>query len=262
MATGTQPAARSVSPSIIAAERRDRAQVKPRRRSFKRAAEDAMSSLDDMASAGDVSENGYIKLAKHLKTVHESHEKRTTLIAEGVVIEMAAQAPHALIWAPRAVDYMDHNFLRKLLLARYDKHCTCGHCRVGCGGDDEWLQELVEVFLGPEDSGMDMECIRNNMFMMLDVDAKRLGPAVVFHLTTVLKDLSPDEIFDDDSALDHEHAIELYPNRDLFDWLVRDLDGSVEDDALRRDDLECFLEECLDEEQGEQEDQEEQQEHK
>ena len=245
---------RSVSPSIVAAERRDRAQAeldakpKPKHNhSFKRAAEEAMTALDDLASSGDVSENGYLNLAKHLKTVHDSNEKRSTRIAEDVVLEMAAQAPHTLIWTPRAVNTFHPDFLRKLLLARSDVHknCKCGNHQTGCGRDDDFLQELVEFFLGPEDSEMDNDCIRNGIFLLLDTDSKRLGPTVLFHLTNAHKNHSPNDIFEDDREADMEHALQLNPNRDFFAWLVRDLDPK--EDEEERDELECLLE-CLEEE--------------
>lgn len=206
-----------VSPSIVATKK-----YPP----LKRALEEAMGTLDDMASSGDVTSKGYLDLAKRLKEVHTSSERKTNKVARNVVIGIAAQAPFTMIWCPSSVNTFDDSFVVKLLKAREKRvaKCQCNRCHER--NDDAWLRELVQYYLG--DSGTCPLSVYNAIVMLLSADPDCLGPIILYHMNNVLSDMPATEVFCDDPEESMTEVISLYPNRHFFDWLTKDLPPEVD----------------------------------
>lgn len=227
---------RPVSPSIIAQQQREREQAQAQAAAgaaatekyppLKRALEEAMGTLDDMASSGDVTSKGYLDLAKSLKSVHTSSEKKTNKVAKNVVIGMASQAPFTMIWCPSSVNTFDDGFVVKLLKAREKRvaKCQCNRCHER--GDDAWLRELVQYYLG--ESGTCPLSVYNAIVMLLSADPDGLGPTILYHMNTVLSDMPAVEVFCDDTEEAMIEVISLYPNRDFFDWVTKDLTPDID----------------------------------
>lgn len=252
---------RCVSPSLILAARVDRAAAeaaeaagrRQARRSadatVKRAASDAMTELDDLASDGHLSSHAYDSLAKRLKTVYDAEGQRTSRTRRKLAIEYACDAPMSLCWAPRDVPWFTSSFLIELVRA---KRRAIAKAPAGTADADAamrvaadhanklafeaWFGELLEHLIGPkEEAGLDGECRRNALLLVLETDAALFATPVLHYLQTELSNWAPSDFFDHaDWDLKH-YLLELAPC--LLPWMLEELDPADEIDAIEIESL-------------------------
>jgi len=247
---------RSVSPSLlISAARTRREEAFARRnapsrcgRTIKRAAEDAMTELDTLAASGQISSGAYLSLGKRLKTVHDADEERTTRVRRKMAIEYACEVPFSMHWVPDDVEWFTISFMNELVRAkrRAIAKAPCGNANLNAATRaaadhankltfETWLGELVEHMMGSSgDTGLDGECRRNAMLLLLEVDSTLFAMPILHHLQTELAAWSAEDFFEDDEYIRH-FVLEMAPA--LLPWMIEKLDPNDEDDKSTIDSL-------------------------
>jgi len=193
-------AVRSVSPSLLIAERRDRARRNKSQNgsvSVKRSAASAMTDLDDLASDGQLSSQAYIMLAKSLKVVHDATCARAVSQRNLVAMEFATEAPYTLIHAPADVDWFSPVFVRKLAqnkqiqldkglrdVADPARRVAARHANALAM--QTWLADMAEHYIGPVCAYMDADCRFNGLFTLLEANSDLFGEVCRHLLETEL----------------------------------------------------------------------------
>lgn len=199
---------------------------------FKRAAADAMENLDDLAEQGTMNDKAYLSLSKRLKACYDADAQGKNEIMTETVVEMAAEAPHVLVYAPVCVDWFCPAFVRRLVLKKKET----------CGGDWEkqknWIVELVEHFLAPFMDNPEPAMVSSAILLLLHAAPSVLGPATLKCLReSALKEFSAVEIFsaaDDDGDFYSSMytSMSLHPDNEWFDWLIEDLDPEYDTEFI------------------------------
>lgn len=216
---------RAVSPSLRAAARLD-GEREHSETTFKLATTVAMATLDTLAESDEISSNAYNRMAKRLKLVYDSRDMGLRRVKGKVVTRMAAESPSVLLHAPVDVDWVNPYFVKGIMYTRADE---------GGSFDDDFIEELVTTYLGDPFVDLPAVHVRNGLMSLLKADSDLLGPRVLQFLRTSLVGLSAADIFELCSpacacALHNcafgmmLMAIEYYPDREFYNWLVRGID--------------------------------------
>lgn len=211
---------RSVSPSLRAAARLDGDRVHGES-SFRIAAQVAMATLDSLADTEEITSNAYNSMAKRLKLVYDSRDAGLRRAKRKVVIRMAAECPTVLLHAPVEVDWVCPDFVRSVLITRASLSMI----------DDEFLDDMVETFLGDPYMDLPNVHVRNGILSLLEADAVLLGSRVLEYLSTVLNQRKSADIFglcyETCNCEGHNRALvlmdmaaKLYPNKLFHSWLI------------------------------------------
>lgn len=182
--------ARCVSPSLraVAQFESDRAHGE---QSFRQAVDIAMATLDSLADEQQLTSNAYNSMAKRLKLVHDSRDTGLRRAKANVVVNMAAESPSVLLYAPTELDWVSATFVQKIVTERAKK--------TDIDDDDEFVQQLVGVLLGEGWwHGVDLPSmhVRRGLLTLLEVDAELFGGAVLKYLNNQLGHRDSANIFE------------------------------------------------------------------
>ena len=182
--------ARCVSPALraVAQLESDRAHGE---RSFRQTIDIAMATLDSLADEQQLTSNAYNAMAKRLKLVHDSRDTGLRRAKVNVVVNMAAESPSVLLYAPTELDWVSATFVQKILTERAKK--------TDLDDDDEFVQQLVGVLLGEGWwAGVDLPSmhVRRGLLALLEADAELFGGAVLKYLNNELSHRNSANIFE------------------------------------------------------------------
>jgi hypothetical protein len=223
---------RSVSPSLISATRRLRgpsarrdAPGRKRKLPFRQAADEAMSSLDDLAGAGDVSSNAYNVLAKKLKNVHDSADAGKLPVVESVVMEYAMAEPSTLTFAPPSVQTWSPIFVRtltlKFLSASEDESWDLPSPSL-------WKDKLVTHYMGVDSCVLDEARIRDAVELFTTAYPEQYVTPIVANLNRLYKNMAMSAwgIFEEDGDELVRLAETSPPFREALISLLDDTDSA------------------------------------
>lgn len=225
---------RCVSPSLRAAAQLEGDRVHGEQ-SFRLAANVAMATLDSLADEEQLTSNAYNSMAKRLKLVYDSRDAGLRRAKTRVVVKMAAESPSVLLHAPTDLDWVTPTFVRKILTERAEFGDI----------DDEFLRELVGVFLGDPLMELPSLHVRNGLLTLLEADAELLGDFVLDYLYDELGDRDSTDIFElccpTCACVVHNRAhglmvlaAEFYPVEKFYDWLADGVETDVHPKLLAK----------------------------
>ena len=191
-----------------------------------------MSQLDKETENGDVKEGAQIRIAKHLKTAFEAHDKRKDRCIQSYLIDCFVDDPFGAMSVPSRHRHLmeDPNFLRKLIHTKRK--------RDGAPIDDKWWDDFMEGYLpewmfnDPDD--LVLQCIARTCTVMalsarwhvLDPIERRLNKlGIAPHELFPVCDARPPTMFptgpesEDEFGLDVWHALETEPR--FLRWLLK-----------------------------------------
>ena len=190
-----------------------------------------MSQLQTETEKGDVKEGAQIRIAKHLKTAFEAHDKRKDRCIQEYLIDCFVDDPFGAMSVPSRHRHLmeDPNFLRKLIHTKRK--------RDGTPIKDTWWDDFMEGYL-PEwmfndSDDLNLRCIARTCTVMalsarwhvLEPIERRLNKlGLPPHVLFPYNDARPPTLFptgpesEEEFGLDVWHAIETEPR--FLRWLL------------------------------------------
>ena len=191
-----------------------------------------MSQLQTETEKGDVKEGAQVRIAKHLKTAFEAHEKRKDRCIQEYMIDCFVDDPFGAMSVPSAHRHLmeDPNFLRRLIHTKRK--------RDGAPIEDKWWDDFMEgylpewMFFQPDD--VVLQCIARTCTVMalsarwhvLEPIERRLNKlGIAPHEFFPIRDARPPSLFptgpdsEEEFGLDVWHALETEPR--FLRWLLK-----------------------------------------
>ena len=191
-----------------------------------------MSQLQTETEKGDVKEGAQIRIAKHLKTAFEAHDKRKDRCIQEYLIDCFVDDPFGAMSVPSRHRHLmeDPNFLRKLIHTKRK--------RDGTPIKDTWWDDFMEGYLPdwmfhyPND--VVLQCIARTCTVMalstrwhvLEPIERRLNKlGIAPHEFFPIRDARPPSLFptgpesEEEFGLDVWHALETEPR--FLRWLLK-----------------------------------------
>ena len=191
-----------------------------------------MSQLQTETEKGDVKEGAQVRIAKHLKSAFEAHDKRKDRCIQEYMIDCFVDDPFGAMSVPSRHRHLmeDPNFLRRLIHTKRK--------RDGAPIEDKWWDDYMEGFLPewmffqPDD--VVLQCIARTCIIMalgarwhvLEPIERRLNKlGLAPHEIFPIRDVRPPTLFptdpesEEEFGLDVWHALETEPR--FLRWLLK-----------------------------------------
>ena len=191
-----------------------------------------MAQLDKETHSGDVKEGAQVRIAKHLKSAFEAHDKRKDKCIQEYLIDCFVDDPFGAMSVPSQHRHLieDPNFLRKLIHTKRK--------RDGVPIDDKWWDDYMEGYL-PEwmffqQHDNVLQCIARTCIItalsarwhVLEPIERRLNKlGLAPHEIFPIRDVRPPTLFptgpdsEEEFGLDVWHALETEPR--FLRWLLK-----------------------------------------
>ena len=203
-----------------------------------------MSQLQTETEEGHVNMGAQVRIAKHLKTAFEAHDKRKDRCIQEYLVDCIVDDPFGAMSVPSAHRHLmeDPNFLRKLIHTKRK--------RDGTPIENRWWDDFMEGYLpewmfnDPDD--LVLQCIARTCIVMalsarwhvLEPIERRLNKlGIAPHTFFPVRDARPPTLYpsspesEEEFGLDVWHAIETEPR--FLRWLLKP-DADYSEDERER----------------------------